>query len=93
MTISRMSETTPSSGQDSSSTSATNRQSDVTKDAFLQLLVAQIKNQDPLNPTDGVQFLTQLAQFTELEQLTGMRTDLQGIADTLNKNLGTTKTQ
>lgn len=43
------------------------------KDMFLKLLVAQIKNQDPLSPTDGVQFLSQLAQFSELEQLVDIR--------------------
>ena len=54
---------------------------------FLQLLVAQIKNQDPMSPTDGVQFLTQLAQFQQLEQrmntgqdLTAIRADLDKIA-------------
>ena len=36
---------------------------------FLQLLVAQIRNQDPLNPTDSTTFMTQLAQFSDLEQL------------------------
>jgi flagellar basal-body rod modification protein FlgD len=48
----------------------------VSKDTFLQLLVAQIKNQDPLKPADGTQFLTQLAQFSELEQLVGIRGEL-----------------
>jgi flagellar basal-body rod modification protein FlgD len=37
--------------------------------AFLQLLVSQIQHQDPLNPSDGVQFLTQLTSFSQLEQL------------------------
>jgi flagellar basal-body rod modification protein FlgD len=46
------------------------------KETFLQLLVAQIKNQDPLQPMDGVQFLSQLAQFSELEQLIGIRQQL-----------------
>jgi flagellar basal-body rod modification protein FlgD len=49
------------------------------KDAFLQLLIAQIKNQDPLNPADGLQFLTQLAQFSELEQLMGIRSEIQAL--------------
>jgi flagellar basal-body rod modification protein FlgD len=49
------------------------------KDVFLQLLVAQLKNQDPENPADGTQFVTQLAQFTTLEQSTEMRTDLDSI--------------
>ena len=46
------------------------------KETFLQLLVAQIKNQDPLQPTDGIQFVTQLAQFSQLEQLIGIRSTL-----------------
>jgi flagellar hook assembly protein FlgD len=48
----------------------------VGKDDFLKLLVAQIRNQNPLNPADGVEFLTQLAQFTQLEQLLGIRAQL-----------------
>ena len=39
------------------------------QDTFLKLLVAQLKYQDPLSPTDSSQFLTQTAQFTELETL------------------------
>jgi len=70
-------------GQPSGGAEAAAKQTDLTKDAFLQLLVAQIKNQDPLNPTDGVQFLTQLAQFSQLEQTIAMRTDLQGITEAI----------
>jgi flagellar basal-body rod modification protein FlgD len=54
---------------------------------FLKLLMAQIKNQDPLNPTDGTQFLTQLAQFSSLEQNMNMQTDLQAINTTLDQRL------
>ncbi|HXT19074.1 MAG TPA: flagellar hook capping FlgD N-terminal domain-containing protein [Gemmatimonadaceae bacterium] len=39
------------------------------KNAFLKLLVAQMQNQDPMNPMDGTQMATQLAQFSSLEQL------------------------
>jgi flagellar basal-body rod modification protein FlgD len=53
--------------------------SGVNKETFLQLLVAQIKNQNPLNPADGVQFLTQLAQFSELEQMMGIRDEIAGL--------------
>ena len=42
---------------------------------FLQLLVAQLQNQDPLNPTDSTQFVSQLAQFSELEQVMAIRGD------------------
>lgn len=66
-----------------------------TENTFLQLLVAQIKNQDPTNPTDSVQFLTQLAQFSQLEQLIGIRQELQPPAastNTVNQSSGTTGT-
>ena len=43
---------------------------------FLQLLVAQMKNQDPTQPQDGTQFVAQLAQFSSLEQQIQMRQDL-----------------
>jgi flagellar basal-body rod modification protein FlgD len=49
------------------------------KEAFLQLLVAQLKNQDPLNPADGVEFLAQLAQFSALEQLMGIRGEIKAL--------------
>jgi flagellar basal-body rod modification protein FlgD len=39
------------------------------KDTFLQLLVAQMRYQDPMNPTDSAQFLAQTAQFTALEKM------------------------
>ena len=42
------------------------------KDMFLKLLVAQLKNQDPLAPQDGAQFVAQLAQFNSLEQLSSI---------------------
>ena len=57
----------------------------VTKNMFLQLLVSQIKNQDPLNPTDGVQFLTQLAQFQQLEQSMNMGQDMSAVRGDLDK--------
>lgn len=52
------------------------------ENTFLQLLVAQIKNQDPTNPTDSVQFLSQLAQFSQLEQLIGIRQELKSGSST-----------
>jgi flagellar basal-body rod modification protein FlgD len=49
------------------------------RNAFLQLLVAQLKNQSPLNPADGTQFVAQLAQFSQLEQTISMREELEAI--------------
>ncbi|MFC5381509.1 flagellar hook assembly protein FlgD [Aquipuribacter nitratireducens] len=39
------------------------------KDAFLKLLVAQLRYQDPLNPAEGAEFIAQTAQFTQVEKL------------------------
>ncbi|MFB3776031.1 MAG: flagellar hook assembly protein FlgD [Bryobacteraceae bacterium] len=61
----------------------------VGKDDFLQLLVAQIKNQNPLNPADGVEFLSQLAQFSQLEQLINIRTQLENLAAKQDSAAGT----
>lgn len=49
------------------------------KTTFLRLLVTQLRHQNPLNPSDGVEFVTQLAQFTALEQSTQMRDDIAAI--------------
>lgn len=71
----------------SASTSSTAQASDnlTNKSTFLKLLVAQIKNQNPLNPTDGVQFLTQLTQFSQLEQAITTNDDLKSIQQLLTK--------
>ncbi|MEX2301161.1 MAG: flagellar hook capping FlgD N-terminal domain-containing protein [Bryobacterales bacterium] len=54
------------------------------KDTFLRLLIAQVQNQDPLNPQEPVEFVSQLAQFSQLETLLAMRTSLEGIAGSLS---------
>ena len=43
--------------------------SDITSDDFLTLLVSELKNQDPTQPTDPNQYITQLAQVNSLQQL------------------------
>src|SRR2546427_12859347 len=62
---------------------AADKNTDLTgKDVFLKLLVAQLKNQDPLNPMDGMSFVTQLAQFSQLDALFGIRSDLEAVLAT-----------
>lgn len=43
----------------------------------MSLLVAQLKNQDPLSPQEGTEFVAQLAQFNSLDQLIGIRRSLE----------------
>ncbi len=70
------------------------------KNAFLKLLVAQMKNQDPLKPIDNTDFVAQLAQFSNLEQVMGINSRLdaltaqqQGLANTeVSRLVGSTVT-
>ena len=50
------------------------------KDAFLQLLVAQMQYQDPLEPTDNTQYVSQLASFSSLEQMQNMSSSLESMS-------------
>lgn len=71
---------TTSPASSSVASTATNLAS---QDVFLQLLVAQLKNQDPSQPTDGTAFVTELAQFTNLQESTQSATDLNKIVSLL----------
>lgn len=65
--------TTPINGAASAATPAptakTANSNQLNKDAFLKLLVAQMRYQDPSKPTDSAQFLSQTATFTQVERL------------------------
>jgi len=56
---------------------ATSKPTVLGKDDFLNLLITQLQNQDPLNPTDSTEFTAQLAQFSSLEQLNNVNTNLE----------------
>jgi flagellar basal-body rod modification protein FlgD len=68
-----------SSSNGNSSTAQSSTGTPVDKNMFLTLMVAQLKNQDPMNPADSTQFLTQLAQFQQLEQSINLGQDLTSI--------------
>ena len=66
----------PSTGSTTTTTPASAQQP-LGKDDFLQLLVAQLSAQDPLNPMDSREFSAQLAQFSALEQMTNINSTLE----------------
>jgi flagellar basal-body rod modification protein FlgD len=49
------------------------------QDIFMKLLVAQLRYQNPMNPADGIEFMTQLTQFSQLEQMMSVRKELESI--------------
>jgi flagellar basal-body rod modification protein FlgD len=75
---------TTTAGTQSTTTSTdptlTNPSEQLGDNTFLQLMVSQLKDQDPLNPTDTSDYLSQLAQFTSLEQETNTATATQQLA-------------
>jgi len=54
------------------------------RDAFLTMLVAQLQNQDPLNPMEGSDFSAQLAQFSQLEQLMSLNDSMESLASSFS---------
>ena len=63
----------------------TPKSKNIDKNMFLQLLVAQLRNQDPLNPSDGTQFIAQLAQFQQLEQSINSGQDIASMLKDLDQ--------
>ncbi len=74
--LTSVAETTSSSSATGSLTGGTS----MGKEDFLQLLVAQLQNQDPLNPQDPTEFTAQLSQFSSLEQLFEVNNNLEKLS-------------
>jgi flagellar basal-body rod modification protein FlgD len=79
--------TIPGITNTSTTTSTTEKKaSALGQDQFLTLLVAQLKNQDPLNPTDATEFTAQLAQYSQLEQLFNLNDSMDQLASAQNNS-------
>lgn len=57
------------------------------KDDFLKLLMAQLKYQDPLNPMEDTEYISQMAQFSSLEQMTNMSTAIDKLVTAQQQNI------
>ena len=60
------------SGTSTAETEPTNPKGELGKNAFLQLMVAQLQAQNPLEPSNGTEYISELAQFSQLEQTTNL---------------------
>ncbi|MFJ7976404.1 flagellar hook assembly protein FlgD [Peribacillus sp. NPDC096379] len=64
----------------------TNKGDALGKDDFLKLLMAQLQNQDPTSPMDNTEFVSQMATFTSMEQMTNIATGINSLIDIQNQN-------
>jgi len=71
--------TSTNSTGSTSSTGATSSRNGVDYNTFLQLLIAEMKNQDPTNPTDTSQYMSQFAQLSTVEQAMQTNTKLDSL--------------
>lgn len=65
----------------SSSSQALSGTKGLGKDDFLKLLIAQMKNQDPMNPTQDKEFIAEMAQFQSLESMKSVDTGIKALLD------------
>jgi flagellar basal-body rod modification protein FlgD len=61
------------------------------EETFLKLLVSQLQNQNPLNPTDSTQFVSQLTAYSQLEQLIGINKNTTPAETTTTNNTNSTQ--
>lgn len=86
--------TNSSAAQNSASNAITNAAGGAMgKDQFVQLLITQMKNQDPMNPMDGKDLAAQLAQFSSVEQLININAKLDSFTSLLATPPSTTGTE
>ena len=58
------------------------------KDDFLKILITQLQNQDPSQPLEDKEFIAQMAQFTSVEQLTNMDTEMKALRQSMGLSPG-----
>lgn len=69
----------------STAATAAKTKNDLGEDDFMQLLLAQLQNQDPLQPASDTEFIAQLAQFNSLAELTSIKTAISDLGESLSE--------
>lgn len=70
-----------------STSSSTSKTASLGQEEFLKLLVTQLQNQDPLEPMENTEFISQMANFSALEQMTSINSNLETLMSNLNEDL------
>jgi flagellar basal-body rod modification protein FlgD len=65
------------------STTSTKSSDTLDQNAFLKLMIAQLKNQDPTKPQDPTEFMSQLAQFSQVTSTQDMQKSIQTLSDSM----------
>jgi flagellar basal-body rod modification protein FlgD len=87
--MSSVTATSSNSASSTDSTASSNSSSGQDyKTMFMQLMVAQLRNQDPLNPTDSNEYIAELAQLQQLEQSVNTGEDIAAIREYLEGAMG-----
>lgn len=68
-----------------STPTTTKTKNDLGEDDFMQLLLAQLQNQDPLQPASDTEFIAQLAQFNSLAELTSIKTSISELSESVSE--------
>ena len=87
LTKAKQATVSPTKAADATSGTSTTREinKELDRDAFLQLLVFQLQNQDPLSPTDNTQMMAQLAQFSSLEQMNNLNASFRTLSTEIDR--------
>ncbi len=71
---------------DTTAKKSSSKEKTLGQDDFLQLLIAQLQNQDPLNPTDSTEFTAQLASYSQLEQSFNLNESMNQLVESQNNS-------